>query len=148
MQVPYNDMTPLQAAVGVVQKGLRPGIPPNCPPALGDLLVAAWQQHSAARPSFRDLTPRLQVRRHELFPLLITACTCTLGLALCSLLPCTRTPCSWSDLCPPPCVPCRPCLRQPRMRRAGSRPWQQLQGRRRLWPPVGGGLLAKLRGRS
>ncbi len=53
-------MTPLQAAVGVVQKGLRPGIPPNCPPALADLLVAAWQQSAAARPSFRELTPRLQ----------------------------------------------------------------------------------------
>ncbi len=60
-QVPYNDMTPLQAAVGVVQKGLRPGIPPGCPPALGELLTAAWQQSPAARPAFRDLTPRLQV---------------------------------------------------------------------------------------
>jgi hypothetical protein len=58
-QVPYSDMTPLQAAVGVVQKGLRPGIPPNCPPMLADLMVAAWEQHPASRPSFRDLTPRL-----------------------------------------------------------------------------------------
>jgi len=58
-QVPYSDMTPLQAAVGVVQKGLRPGIPPNCPPMLADLMAAAWEQNPAARPSFRDLTPRL-----------------------------------------------------------------------------------------
>lgn len=62
VQVPYSDMTPLQAAVGVVQKGLRPGIPPGCPPALADLLVGSWQQSPAARPSFRELTPRLQVR--------------------------------------------------------------------------------------
>ncbi|KAL6759463.1 kinase-like domain-containing protein [Haematococcus lacustris] len=59
-KVPYSDMTPLQAAVGVVQKGLRPGIPPNCPPALADLMRAAWAQEPQARPSFRDLTPRLQ----------------------------------------------------------------------------------------
>jgi hypothetical protein len=61
LQVPYSDMTPLQAAVGVVQKGLRPGIPPGCPPALADVLVASWQQLPSARPSFADLTPRLQV---------------------------------------------------------------------------------------
>jgi hypothetical protein len=59
-KVPYSDMTPLQAAVGVVQKGLRPGIPPNCPAPLAELMSAAWAQEPAMRPSFRDLTPRLQ----------------------------------------------------------------------------------------
>jgi len=58
-KVPYSDMTPLQAAVGVVQKGLRPGIPAGCPPALADLMTGAWAQAPGARPSFRDLTPRL-----------------------------------------------------------------------------------------
>lgn len=58
MQVPYSDMTPLQAAVGVVQKGLRPGIPANCPPSLADLMCAAWDQSPQGRPSFRELTPR------------------------------------------------------------------------------------------
>ena len=37
-RVPYSEMTPLQAAVGVVQKGLRPQIPPNTPPALAELM--------------------------------------------------------------------------------------------------------------
>lgn len=60
LQVPYNDMTPLQAAVGVVQKGLRPGIPTNCPPALATVMVACWDTSPAARPSFRELAPRLQ----------------------------------------------------------------------------------------
>lgn len=58
-KVPYSDMTPLQAAVGVVQKGLRPGIPAGCPPTLGDLMTQAWAQAPTARPSFRELTPRL-----------------------------------------------------------------------------------------
>ena len=47
--------------MGVVQKGLRPGIPPGCPPALGALMEACWAQSPAARPSFRELTPRLQL---------------------------------------------------------------------------------------
>lgn len=58
-RVPYNDMTPLQAAVGVVQKGLRPGIPAGCPPVLADLMTAAWAQSPSSRPAFRELTPRL-----------------------------------------------------------------------------------------
>lgn len=52
-------MTPLQAAVGVVQKGLRPGIPANCPKEVADVMEACWAANPAARPSFRELTPRL-----------------------------------------------------------------------------------------
>ena len=48
--------------MGVVQKGLRPGVPANSPPALGMLMEECWQQDSRQRPSFRELTPRLQVR--------------------------------------------------------------------------------------
>ncbi|KXZ52483.1 hypothetical protein GPECTOR_9g527 [Gonium pectorale] len=59
-KVPYSDMTPLQAAVGVVQKGLRPGIPPNCPMALAEVMEACWTGNPAQRPSFRELAPRLQ----------------------------------------------------------------------------------------
>ena len=53
-------MTPLQAAVGVVQKGLRPALPPNCPPALAELMLACWDASPAHRPTFKELTPRLQ----------------------------------------------------------------------------------------
>lgn len=53
-------MTPLQAAVGVVQKGLRPGIPPNCPGPLAEVMEACWAASPEARPSFRELAPRLQ----------------------------------------------------------------------------------------
>ena len=60
-RVPYSEMTPLQAAVGVVQKGLRPGIPSNTPPALGQLMEACWAQDATHRPSFKDLAPRLQL---------------------------------------------------------------------------------------
>ncbi|GLI63196.1 hypothetical protein VaNZ11_006095 [Volvox africanus] len=59
-KVPYTDMTPLQAAVGVVQKGLRPAIPPNCPLPVAELMGTCWTGEPAQRPSFRDLAPRLQ----------------------------------------------------------------------------------------
>jgi hypothetical protein len=42
LQIPYSDMTPLQAAVGVVQKGLRPVIPSNCLPQLAHLMMSCW----------------------------------------------------------------------------------------------------------
>lgn len=51
-RIPYSDMTPLQAAVGVVQKGLRPPIPPNCPPPLSDIMRLCWQRDPNVRPSF------------------------------------------------------------------------------------------------
>ncbi|KAI3428796.1 hypothetical protein D9Q98_007615 [Chlorella vulgaris] len=54
-RIPYSDMTPLQAAVGVVQKGLRPPIPPNCPPPLCDLMRLCWQRDPNVRPSFEQL---------------------------------------------------------------------------------------------
>jgi hypothetical protein len=41
-KIPYSDMTPLQAAVGVVQKGLRPAIPANCLPQLAGVMNACW----------------------------------------------------------------------------------------------------------
>ena len=55
-RVPYSEMTPLQAAVGVVQKGLRPQIPPNTPPALAELMQVGvcgfaahfWQEATGA----------------------------------------------------------------------------------------------------
>lgn len=59
-KVPYSDMTPLQAAVGVVQKGLRPPIPPQSPPALNQIMEACWDSSPAHRPTFKELTPRLQ----------------------------------------------------------------------------------------
>jgi len=66
-QIPYNDHTPLQAAVGVVQKGLRPTIPPGCPMQLAAILTSCWSRDPAERPSFAELLRRLQeLREHRL----------------------------------------------------------------------------------
>lgn len=60
-QIPYSDMTPLQAAVGVVQKGLRPALPSNCPAQIAAVMSACWDASPLHRPSFKELTPQLQL---------------------------------------------------------------------------------------
>ncbi|OMO80028.1 hypothetical protein CCACVL1_13213 [Corchorus capsularis] len=59
-KLPYDYLTPLQAAVGVVQKGLRPTIPKNTNPKLADLLVRCWQQDPTQRPDFSEIIEILQ----------------------------------------------------------------------------------------
>jgi hypothetical protein len=60
-QIPYSDMTPLQAAVGVVQKGLRPLLPASCTPQLAAVMTACWDSSPLHRPSFKELTSQLQL---------------------------------------------------------------------------------------
>ncbi|XP_052308150.1 serine/threonine-protein kinase STY46 isoform X19 [Populus trichocarpa] len=59
-EIPYEYLTPLQAAVGVVQKGLRPTIPKNTQPKLAELLEKCWQQDPALRPDFSEIIEILQ----------------------------------------------------------------------------------------
>lgn len=59
-KLPYEYLTPLQAAVGVVQKGLRPTIPKNINPKLAELLERCWQQDPALRPDFSEIIEILQ----------------------------------------------------------------------------------------
>ncbi|THG04684.1 hypothetical protein TEA_017229 [Camellia sinensis var. sinensis] len=59
-QLPYDYLTPLQAAVGVVQKGLRPTIPKNTHPKLAELLERCWQHDPNLRPDFSEIIDILQ----------------------------------------------------------------------------------------
>ncbi|XP_038906334.1 serine/threonine-protein kinase STY17-like isoform X3 [Benincasa hispida] len=54
-EIPYSSMTPLQAAVGVVQKILRPTIPKNVHPVLADLLERCWRHDPTERPNFSEI---------------------------------------------------------------------------------------------
>ncbi|KAI3745247.1 hypothetical protein L1987_58356 [Smallanthus sonchifolius] len=54
-KLPYEYLTPVQAAIGVVQKGLRPTIPKNTQPKLAKLLVRCWQKDSSLRPNFSEI---------------------------------------------------------------------------------------------
>ncbi|XP_041012334.1 serine/threonine-protein kinase STY46 isoform X2 [Juglans microcarpa x Juglans regia] len=64
-KLPYEYLTPLQAAVGVVQKGLRPTIPKNTHPKLVELLLSCWQQDPALRPDFSEIIEILQQTANE-----------------------------------------------------------------------------------
>ncbi|KZV19164.1 hypothetical protein F511_38460 [Dorcoceras hygrometricum] len=59
-KLPYEYLTPLQAAVGVVQKGLRPTIPKHTNPKLVELLERCWQQDPTLRPDFSEVTEILR----------------------------------------------------------------------------------------
>ncbi|TYH85867.1 hypothetical protein ES332_D01G002200v1 [Gossypium tomentosum] len=59
-ELPYEYLTPLQAAVGVVQKGLRPTVPKNTNPKLTQLLERCWQQDPTLRPDFSEIIGILQ----------------------------------------------------------------------------------------
>ncbi|WCJ39939.1 ACT-like protein tyrosine kinase family protein [Euphorbia peplus] len=59
-KLPYEYLTPLQAAIGVVQKGLRPTISKNINPKIGELLEKCWQQDPAQRPDFSEIITILQ----------------------------------------------------------------------------------------
>ncbi|KAL6226960.1 hypothetical protein ACLB2K_000919 [Fragaria x ananassa] len=60
-QLPYSFLTPLQAAVGVVQKALRPTIPKNTNPKFAELLDKCWQQDPTQRPDFSEI---VEILRH------------------------------------------------------------------------------------
>lgn len=94
-QLPYSLLTPLQAAVGVVQKvfilsisthkllstflwtgdvtnfnshdkqGLRPTIPKHAHPKLAELLERCWRQDPSLRPDFSTILEILQQLANE-----------------------------------------------------------------------------------
>ncbi|XP_029126424.1 serine/threonine-protein kinase STY46 isoform X3 [Cajanus cajan] len=58
-KVPYDTMTPLQAALGVRQ-GLRPELPKHGHPQLLDLMQRCWEAIPSNRPSFNEITVELE----------------------------------------------------------------------------------------
>jgi serine/threonine protein kinase len=58
--IPYQDMTPIQAAFAVVNKNSRPVIPSNCPPAMRALIEQCWSLHPDKRPEFWQIVKVLE----------------------------------------------------------------------------------------
>uniref|UniRef100_A0A0E0HVP8 Protein kinase domain-containing protein n=1 Tax=Oryza nivara TaxID=4536 RepID=A0A0E0HVP8_ORYNI len=58
-KIPHEFLTPLQAAIGVVQEGLRPVIPKATDPKLALLLESCWQQNAVNRPDFVQILQKL-----------------------------------------------------------------------------------------
>ncbi|KAL5199961.1 hypothetical protein ABZP36_021164 [Zizania latifolia] len=58
-KIPHEFLTPLQAAIGVVQENLRPAIPKGTNPKLAKLLKSCWEQNPAERPDFENILEEL-----------------------------------------------------------------------------------------
>lgn len=58
--IPYSGYTPLQAAVGVVQRGLRPTVPATCHPVVAQVMQYCWQPDPNARPEFEQIVELLR----------------------------------------------------------------------------------------
>lgn len=58
--IPYEDMTPIQAAFAVVNKNLRPAIPVDCPLAMKALIEQCWSSHPDKRPEFWQVVKVLE----------------------------------------------------------------------------------------
>ncbi|XP_073280883.1 serine/threonine/tyrosine-protein kinase HT1-like [Primulina huaijiensis] len=58
--IPYEDMTPIQAAFAVVNKNLRPSIPLDCPLAMKALIEQCWSLHPDKRPEFWQIVKVLE----------------------------------------------------------------------------------------
>ncbi|XP_057731678.1 serine/threonine-protein kinase STY46-like isoform X3 [Arachis stenosperma] len=54
-KLPYEHLSPLHAAVGVAQKGLRPEIPRHTHPMLVELIHRCWHQDPSSRPDFTEI---------------------------------------------------------------------------------------------
>lgn len=57
-KIPYDNMTPLQAALGVRQ-GRRPDLPTNTNPKLLELMQRCWETDPGKRPSFSEIKVEL-----------------------------------------------------------------------------------------
>ncbi|GJN18827.1 hypothetical protein PR202_gb06030 [Eleusine coracana subsp. coracana] len=67
-KIPYEYLTPLQAAIGVVQKGVRPTIPKDTHPKFTELLQKCWHKDPAERPDFSQILEILQRLSKEVGP--------------------------------------------------------------------------------
>ncbi|KAH9305389.1 hypothetical protein KI387_009793, partial [Taxus chinensis] len=53
--LPFQNMTAVQAAFAVVNKGLRPTIPQDCPLSLADIMSRCWDANPEVRPPFSEV---------------------------------------------------------------------------------------------
>ncbi|GLC37193.1 hypothetical protein PLESTB_000990000 [Pleodorina starrii] len=60
-KLPYEGMTAVQAAIGVVTHGLRPDMPRDTPPDVSELVRACWAAIPEQRPAFTQIEAQLEV---------------------------------------------------------------------------------------
>ncbi|KAJ8771776.1 hypothetical protein K2173_026953 [Erythroxylum novogranatense] len=58
--IPFDDMTPEQAAFAVCQKNARPPLPHTCPKAFSNLIKKCWSRNPKKRPHFDEIVATLE----------------------------------------------------------------------------------------
>uniref|UniRef100_A0A1D1Z296 non-specific serine/threonine protein kinase n=1 Tax=Anthurium amnicola TaxID=1678845 RepID=A0A1D1Z296_9ARAE len=64
--LPFQNMTAVQAAFAVVNKGVRPIIPTDCLPVLGEIMSRCWDANPDVRPPFTDVVKMLENAETEI----------------------------------------------------------------------------------
>ncbi|KAK8948848.1 Serine/threonine-protein kinase HT1 [Platanthera zijinensis] len=64
--IPYEDMSPVQAAFAVVNKNIRPTIPSDCSVELRALIEQCWSTFPEKRPEFRQIVKFLKQYESDL----------------------------------------------------------------------------------
>uniref|UniRef100_A0A453NJI3 Protein kinase domain-containing protein n=1 Tax=Aegilops tauschii subsp. strangulata TaxID=200361 RepID=A0A453NJI3_AEGTS len=58
--LPFTNMTAVQAAFAVVNKGARPAIPHDCLPSLTHIMTRCWDANPEVRPPFTEIVCMLE----------------------------------------------------------------------------------------
>jgi len=64
--LPFSNMTAVQAAFAVVNRGVRPQIPADSPPQIVDIMSRCWDANPDLRPSFVQVVKMLEQAQEEI----------------------------------------------------------------------------------
>jgi serine/threonine protein kinase len=64
--LPFTNMTAVQAAFSVVNRGARPAIPHDCLPALSHIMTRCWDANREVRPPFTEIAYMLENAEMEI----------------------------------------------------------------------------------
>lgn len=64
--LPFQNMTAVQAAFAVVNKGVRPIIPHDSLPVLTEIMTRCWDPNPDVRPPFSDVVKMLEHAETEI----------------------------------------------------------------------------------
>ncbi|XP_024929408.2 serine/threonine-protein kinase STY13 isoform X1 [Ziziphus jujuba] len=64
--LPFQNMTAVQAAFAVVNKGVRPIVPNDCLPVLSEIMTRCWDANPDARPPFTEVVRMLENAETEI----------------------------------------------------------------------------------
>lgn len=64
--LPFQNMTAVQAAFAVVNKGVRPTIPHDCLPVLTEIMTRCWDGNPDSRPAFTEVVRMLEHAETEI----------------------------------------------------------------------------------